>query len=96
MQQEAYRRVQEMQNKAKNVTQNKHEQQSEENPPHEETKSNIPLQSYNDDLNNKENKGIFDMIMADKERYLILILFLILASESADTDILLALIYLLI
>lgn len=89
MQQDAFKRIQEMQNKSKNTTDKNQSEQVSNN--EYNNKSAEPHINIDDN-----KKDIFEIIMEDKERYLILILLLILVGESADTDILLALMYLLI
>lgn len=87
MQDEAIRRVRDMQKRAKTSVNNAVvEKVQNEEPKPIETKS----QTANP-LNN-----IFDSLMSDSERTLILILILLLSTEEADMGLILALMYLII
>ena len=82
MQQDAVRRVQEMQNRARQAVDHSRQEQSvAAAPPKPQGAQGIaPL----------------DALMQDSERTLILILILLLSSEKADMELLLALMYLII
>lgn len=101
MQQEALRRMQEMQSRGKPVAVS-HTTNTEQP---QEKKQTSPLSAPNSVAVNKkpeicdtENKqpSFFESIFHDKERSLILLLLLLLSTEKTDTGLILALVYLLI
>lgn len=93
MQQEAIRRVQEMQSRAQqNIRSNTSE--PPRNPPREPEPHRNELAAEH----HAENplSDIFGSLMQDKERTLILVLLLLLVDEKADTSLIFALMYLII
>lgn len=109
MQQEAIRRVQEMQSRAKanlqtNTLQDKNNRENNQSNPNPQEK--VEKNESKNDIDRNDNKtkhikkepiaNIFDSLMQDSERTLIIILILILVSENADISIILALMYLII
>ena len=107
MQQEAMRRAKEMQNRAKpdstKPTDNSENSRNEQQKPPEQ-KNNEPHNNANPNKSNPEHShrsenivdGVFDVLMKDRDRTLILCLILILMDEKADNSLILALLYLLI
>ncbi len=97
MQEEAVRRAEEMQSRARAVQQPHHQP---EPPPREEHFGEEPIQvqkppeKHPDKPN--ETGGLFETLMKDKERTLILALILLLMDEKSDNSLILALLYLLI
>ena len=97
MQQEAVRRMQEMQSRGKPsaVTQSAN---SEQKQIREEQKNPVPVhnEEENCEIASNKQKSFFESIFHDKERSLILLLLLLLSTEKTDTGLILALVYLLI
>lgn len=97
MQQEAVRRMQEMQNRGRSLPPS--EKKSEDIPvvpcPLETTEEHRCVDSPKTKSSGK-SQGFFDILFQDKERSLILLLLLLLSTEKTDTGLILALIYLLI
>ena len=98
MQQDAVKRIQEMQNRNRNALQNNNKSSANENtavmslPPPEKAVQNHGHSSCENTPNN-----FFEMLFGDKEKSLILLLILILSSEKkGDTSLIFALIYLLL
>ncbi len=91
MQQEAMRRMQEMQNRGK---------QQPVDPANKPVQEKKPEQSHAAEKQKKQDikpqKSFMDTLLHDKERSLILLLLLLLSTEKCDTGLVLALIYLLI
>lgn len=105
MQQEAVRRMQEMQSRGKPVHTHRQENtekgQSKEPPEqtvqiHKENENAINTCSNNINSNTNKQPSFFESIFHDKERSLILLLLLLLSTEKTDTSLILALVYLLI
>lgn len=103
MQQDAVRRVQEMQNRARQAVDPSRigkdsgsgqasPANRENQPPHSSQETPVPASQ----LQGKGMSGILDTLMQDSERTLILVLILLLSSEKADMELLLALMYLII
>lgn len=109
MQEEAIRRVQQMQQRAKkslelaSFTQQEISKTNIEN----DTKSNCEEKETNPDVNTSQvsvakianepsSKNILDALMKDNERSLLLVLILLLMDEKCDTSLILALMYLVI
>lgn len=97
MQQEAVRRMQEMQNRGRALPSS--EKKSEDIPvvpcPPETTEERKCVDPPKIKSSGK-SQGFFDILFQDKERSLILLLLLLLSTEKTDTGLILALIYLLI
>lgn len=91
MQQEAMRRMQEMQSRGK---QQPAEQQNKTNNEKATEKPPTPIKQQKQEI--KPHKSFMDTLLQDKERSLILLLLLLLSTEKCDTGLVLALIYLLI
>lgn len=93
MQQDAIRRVQEMQSRAQqNIRSGTRE------PPREPPREPEPPRNELVTEHHAENplSDIFGSLMQDKERTLILVLLLLLVDEKADTSLIFALMYLII
>lgn len=99
MQQEAVRRMQEMQSRAKYpqsthkkapVPPSSHQKQT----PKEEVCEAAEVSENTDTLCKKEKNDIISQLFQDNELSLILLLIVILGSEKADTGLILALLYL--
>lgn len=101
MQQEAVRRMQEMQNRGKPVS-SQEKSNSQKKPP--ESVMQSPVHTSNNTAENEKisvkepthQKSFIDLLMHDKERSIILMLILLLSTEKTDAGLILALIYLLI
>lgn len=101
MQQEAVRRMQEMQNRGKPVN-SQEKSNPQKNPPEPVMQS--PVQTSNNNAESEKisvkepthQKSFIDLLMHDKERSIILMLILLLSTEKTDAGLILALIYLLI
>ena len=96
MQEEAVRRAEEMQNRAKAQM---HRQPQPEPPPPPPVKNEniVEERPVMPPVKPKEETGgIFEALMKDKERTLILSLILLLMDEKTDNSLILALLYLLI
>lgn len=97
MQQEAVRRMQEMQNRGRSLPPS--EKKSEDIPvvpcPVETSEEQICVENSKKKPSGK-SQGFFDVLFQDKERSIILLLLLLLSTEKTDTGLILALIYLLI
>jgi hypothetical protein len=102
MQQDAIRRVQEMQSRAQQSVRNssrdvQHEPLRVPEPSRHESTAmrEMPNERHNDE-HHQENPitDIFESLMQDKERTLILVLILLLIEEKSDTGAILALMYL--
>ncbi len=104
MQQDAIRRVREMQSRAQQtLNQSQNPAPPPEPPPHKEPERahkphavpppppQLPPQAQATSLSN-----LFDGLMQDSERTLIMVLLLILVSEKADTGLIFALMYLIV
>lgn len=102
MQQEAVKRAEEMQNRARGIP---HRQP--EPPPRSEDFGGPPVEVKEEGYESKkpperhsekpnETGGLFETLMKDKERTLILALILLLMDEQTDNSLILALLYLLI
>lgn len=101
MQQDAVRRMQEMQNRGKPVTNTEKPPAVQEKPVEtvlpQENETQYNAQPQNNAISQRQsNQNFLDLLMHDKEKSIILILILLLSTESTDTGIILALIYLLI
>ena len=106
MQQEAMRRAKEMQSRAKFDSQapqdssenSRKENQNPSEQKHEAPHSNTPIKYHTENNHRSENvvDSVFDVLMKDRDRTLILCLILILMDEKADNSLILALLYLLI
>lgn len=101
MQQEAVRRMQEMQSRGKpaNVQHTaSHSVNAEQNQNQEPHHKPVPV--HNEDCCESDTQikqpSFFESIFHDKERSLILLLLLLLSTEKTDTGLILALVYLLI
>lgn len=102
MQQEAIRRVQEMQSRARSLSSSsaKPAAKDSDSPPSNfseeqaEQKHVQPLSALNSQNGNLPS--IFENLMQDSERTLILVLILLLVSEKADSELIFALMYLII
>lgn len=97
MQQEAVRRMQEMQNRGRPMPQA--EKKPVEMPQMQCTPEITEPQNCIEGSKTKssgKSQGFFDILFQDKERSLILLLLLLLSTEKTDTGLILALIYLLI
>ncbi|MEE1077037.1 MAG: hypothetical protein UHY68_07235 [Acutalibacteraceae bacterium] len=101
MQQEALRRMQEMQSRGKPVavsnTTNAEQSQEKKQASPISAPDSVPIHKK-PEICNTENKqpSFFESIFHDKERSLILLLLLLLSTEKTDTGLILALVYLLI
>ncbi|MEE1055709.1 MAG: hypothetical protein UH239_00480 [Acutalibacteraceae bacterium] len=97
MQQEAVRRMQEMQNRGRPLPPS--EKKTMEMPsvpcPPETTEEQRCIENPKSKTTGK-SQNFFDVLFQDKERSLILLLLLLLSTEKTDTGLILALIYLLI
>lgn len=103
MQQEAVRRVRDMQQRAKNMTASRNNRPSqtqqqehqasikEENEPKAETESS----SFSTELENRPNDALMGLFK-DKEKSLIILLLVLLGGEEENSGLMLALLYLLI
>lgn len=109
MQEEAIRRVQQMQQRAKKSLELASFTQQEINKTNIEndTKCNCEEKETNPDVNTSQvsvtkianeptSKNILDALMKDNERSLLLVLILLLMDEKCDTSLILALMYLVI
>ncbi|MDD6490144.1 MAG: hypothetical protein PUG48_10100 [Clostridia bacterium] len=107
MQQEAMRRAKEMQSRAKSDNQNTQDisANSKQEPPTQTEQKNHEIhhnsnsqKSTPEHSHHSENivDNVFDVLMKDRDRTLILSLILILMDEKADNSLILALLYLLI
>lgn len=101
MQQEAVRRMQEMQNRGR-TPQNTEPIKKEQNLVSKEVKEenkieqpDISFDSSKIQINKKQN-SFFEALLHDKERSLILLLLILLSTEKTDIGVILALVYLLI
>lgn len=104
MQEEAVRRAEEMQNRARVVHQSRqpeHSPKSERPEPEQEeeekkppAENHKPPEVYPEHGNHSD--GIFETLMKDKERTMILALMLLLMDEKSDNSLIFALLYLLI
>ena len=103
MQQEAVRRMQEMQSRGKPVAVS-HTTNAEQPQPQDKKQASpvsvpdsVPVHKK-PEICDSENKqpSFFESIFHDKERSLILLLLLLLSTEKTDTGLILALVYLLI
>ena len=99
MQQEAVRRMQEMQNRGRGRAAppppEKKEAAVSSSVPEKTSVTEIQV-SQPQNSSSEKNSGFLDMLFQDKEKSLILLLILILSSEKNDTGLLFALAYLLI
>ena len=100
MQQEAVRRMQEMQirgrgGRASPPVPEKKENTVSSSVPEKTSVTEIQV-SQSQNSSSEKNSGFLDMLFQDKEKSLILLLILILSSEKNDTGLLFALAYLLI
>lgn len=107
MQQEAMRRAKEMQSRAKDDS-----RKTQENSANSQQEVPTPTEHKNHEMHNNSNMpkinpehshhsenvvdSVFDVLMKDRDRTLILCLILILMDEKADNSLILALLYLLI
>lgn len=89
MQQEAMRRMQEMQNRGKQTAEQPVKQEQEK-------KQDKPIKPNKQQQPQIKHKSFMDTLLQDKERSLILLLLLLLSTEKCDTGLILALMYLLI
>lgn len=107
MQQEAMRRAKEMQSRAKDESRNtrdnsansQQEVPTQAEPKNHEIHHGTTAQNSNPEhSHHSENivDSVFDVLMKDRDRTLILCLILILMDEKADNSLILALLYLLI
>lgn len=102
MKEEAIRYVNEVRAKSKYNSNNFRGRSTNANNSKKESIKDSKLHEDKDDKPKPEYKkkdpisDIFDIIMKDREKTLILVLILILSSEGADTSLILALMYLLI
>lgn len=107
LQQEAVKRAREMQNIAKNnSSSDEHKnklpepKQPQEKDVHKENKQSCNTENGHSLENSQKQDnmtgGVFDLLMKDKEKTLILCLVLLLMDEKTDNGLLLALMYLLI
>lgn len=96
MQQEAVRRMQEMQSRGKSSTAPLHEQTSNPAVPQPKETEHCENNFKSEFKPNKEQNNVFDSLFRDKERSLILLLLLLLSTEKTDMGLILALVYLLI
>ena len=94
MQEEAVKRAEEMQNRAKAHINRQPEQPPPPMPQKENLTGNMPKMPP--EKPKEETGGIFETLMKDKERTLILSLILLLMDEQTDNSLILALLYLLI
>ena len=94
MQEEAVKRAEEMQNRAKSHVNRQPEPPPPPMPQKEKIPENIPKMPP--EKPKEETGGIFETLMKDKERTLILSLILLLMDEQTDNSLILALLYLLI
>lgn len=102
MQQEAVRRMQEMQSRGKptapiNITHEQNQQQAEKSNQAKQP-AQIPVVHNEPEVckSSAKQPSFFESIFHDKERSLILLLLLLLSTEKTDTSLMLALVYLLI
>ena len=98
MQQDAVRRVQEMQSRARQAVDH-----SRPAPPSQENKGDSSASARQESnpsgettVPSKVSPSLLETLMQDSERTLILVLLLLLASEKADMELMLALMYLLL
>ena len=96
MQQEAVRRAEEMQNRARAVQQQSQPSDNKPEPPAERINPPIAENIRKPPEIQNETGGLFETLMKDKERTLILGLILLLMDEKTDNSLILALMYLLI
>lgn len=97
MQQEAVRRMQEMQNRGRPLPQP--EKKTMDLPPATCAPEITEVPRCTENTKPKpsgKSQGFFDILFQDKERSLILLLLLLLSTEKTDTGLILALVYLLI
>jgi len=92
MQEEAVKRAEEMQNRAKAHI----NRQLPEQPPVKSEKAAEERPKMPPEKPKEETGGIFETLMKDKERTLILSLILLLMDEKTDNSLIFALLYLLI
>ncbi len=102
MQQEAVRRMQEMQSRGKpttpiNITPEQSQHQAEKRNQSQQS-TQIPVVHNESEVckSSAKQPSFFESIFHDKERSLILLLLLLLSTEKTDTSLILALVYLLI
>ncbi|MEE0931107.1 MAG: hypothetical protein UIM53_08905, partial [Acutalibacteraceae bacterium] len=97
MQQEAVRRMQEMQNRGRPLppSEKKSVKMSPVPCPSETPEEQRCIENPKPKSSGK-SQGFFDVLFQDKERSLILLLLLLLSTEKTDTGLILALVYLLI
>ena len=95
MQQEAVRRAEEMQNRARTVQQQSQPSHHHSEPVAEINTPNVENIQKPPERQN-ETGGLFETLMKDKERTLILGLILLLMDEKTDNSLIFALMYLLI
>ena len=95
MQQEAVRRAEEMQNRARTVQQQSQPSHHQSEPVAEINTPNVENIQKPPERQN-ETGGLFETLMKDKERTLILGLILLLMDEKTDNSLIIALMYLLI
>lgn len=95
MQQEAVRRMQEMQSRGKSsvVAQSVN---SERKQSIESQANSVHNEKDNCKVSSSKQTNFFESVFHDKERSLILLLLLLLSTEKTDTGLILALVYLLI
>lgn len=90
----------EVMNRARQMQQNDRQEKEkvEKNNQKIESKSNVKKQENLQQDNNENTKhtDLMDIIMADKERSLIILLIILLTEEKADSSLILALMYLII
>ncbi|MEE0859451.1 MAG: hypothetical protein U0M12_08315 [Acutalibacteraceae bacterium] len=96
MQQEAVRRMQEMQSRGKPSATPVHEQKQPSVQPQPEVIEHNEENCITGVTPNKKQNSVFDSLFLDKERSLILLLLLLLSTEKTDMGLILALVYLLI
>ena len=95
MQQEAVRRVRDMQQRAKKMTAQNQPQQESRPKAKEEINTEIETQSLTDD-SDYEADGALAKLFNDKEKSLIILLLVLLGGEEENSELMLALLYLLI
>lgn len=88
-------------NRARQMQQNDRQEKErvEKNDQKIESKSNVKIQNnfqQGKNIDNIKHTDLMDIIMADKERSLIILLIILLTEEKADSSLILALMYLII
>ncbi len=98
MQQDAIRRVQEMQSRAQQSLRSSPREVQHEPPPHATENHALPAAREMSAEHHSENPitDLFGSLMKDKERTLILVLLLILIEEKSDTSLIFTMMYLLL